>query len=67
MIFGNCKAMTIMKGLQERTLQKAKSPVEEEVQDLHIIAEGNFGFGVGNSSSNAKFRFLGFIENIAVI
>ena len=47
MIFGNCKAMTIMKGPQERILQKAKSPVEEEVQDLHIIAEGNFGFGAG--------------------
>ena len=67
MIFGNCKAMTIMKGPQERILQKAKSPVEEEVQDLHIIAEGNFGFGVSNSNSNAKFRFLGCIENIAVI
>ena len=53
--------MTIMKGPQERILQKAKSPVEEEVQDLHIIAEGNFGFRVGNLFLNAKF--LGYLAN----
>ena len=61
MIFGNCKAMTIMKGPQERTLQKAKSPVEEEVQDLHIIAEGNFGLRVGNLILNAIF--WGYLVN----